>query len=149
MSAPIFGGRQVPRNSAEIEKLCDAIMARIERKDRNEDTLTNADLIDEVWDLIERDSRSGWGLVVRLIERTDPADHNALAYIGAGPLQHLIAHHSNKIIKKLEQYALQQPNLKEALNSVIFDPSSTEPGVVRRLSAIAPDIRLFQGPPER
>lgn len=134
------------RNDAEVVKLSDAIITHLTVTDLNRNTPIDADFTEQMWDLIESDYRAGWNLIVALLNRTDPGDHDALAYIGAGPLQHLVAHHSNRVIGELEDYAAREPIMREALNNVILDPTTSEPGVVDRLTTIAPGIRLFRFP---
>ncbi len=74
----------------------------------------------------------------QLLELVDTApDREALAYIGAGPLEDLLLQHGPTVIDRIELEVRRRPKLVEALANVWSD--GFESAVMSRITAIVPD----------
>ena len=60
-------------------------------------------------------------------------DSDAVAVVGAGPLEELVYGHGAGLVDEIERRARQDPALGEALRSVWLDPGALPPGVEARL----------------
>ena len=62
-------------------------------------------------------------------------DEDALAYVGAGPLEDLVKAHGDELVDELESEARQDPRFDAALRGVWLSTGTLQEGVQSRLSA--------------
>lgn len=105
-----------------------ATWLRYHREQRDEDFWA----IDAFLLLPSEDPERAWSLILALV---DQGDGEALGYIGAGPLEHLVVAHAPAFIDRIERQAARDPKFKETLASAWLNSWHQDPSVVSRLVA--------------
>lgn len=95
----------------------------------------DADEFDWAWEAVDDAARRGVPGVVDLVVAlavTAPTD-DALAYLGAGPMEDLLNQHGPRLVEEVKAAALQNPAVARALRSVVFDDDDEHRRVAERL----------------
>ena len=61
-----------------------------------------------------------------------PSD-DALAYLGAGPIEDLLNQHGPRLVEEVEAAAVENPSVARALLSVVFDDDDEHRRIAKRL----------------
>lgn len=78
------------------------------------------------------------GVVELLVSLADAApDDDAVAYLGAGPVEDLIRLHGQELVEEIDEAARRNERFRLALRSVWYD-TATDPSLVTRLRRFGP-----------
>jgi len=90
---------------------------------------------EEIRDVVAANPLKGVALIAGLVDAAP--DREALANVGAGPLEDLINQHSAAVVEAVEDQARRDARFREALTFVTLS-AQISPGVVERLRRFAP-----------
>jgi hypothetical protein len=86
-------------------------------------------------ELVRDQPERAWPVICEIIRRIAPADEDILAYVAAGPLEDLLAHHGHKFIDRVEAEANADPHFRRAVSGV-WGWNSIRSDVRRRLDSL-------------
>jgi hypothetical protein len=88
---------------------------------------------DKLYYLVQDEPETAWAAIEEII-RVDASDA-MLAYVAAGPIEHLLVQHGDEFIERIEQSARRDPTFRKMLGAVWRSLISEE--VWKRLKAVA------------
>jgi hypothetical protein len=97
---------------------------------------------DEVFDVVQRDARAGWDLVLALVAA---ASDDLLPAVGVGPLEDLIGEHVDVVIDKVVSQAADDPRFRDALAQSWFTYGQLPPHAERKLIAATEGVIRILG----
>jgi hypothetical protein len=121
--------------TAEDERLIDAWLAYAATDDRQ-----HSDAWDEITRRVYDRPDEAWALLLRLVERVPD---ELLSWVGAGPLETLLARHGAEFGARAVAKAWQDQRFRDCLSAVWLQRSAVPPKVARNLAQVTEGSVLF------